>query len=158
MKCNTNIGNIWVYRLNLHEEDFCWPLRSTLSIRGKISIVHVDQDLLSVKIWRWTASNGFKETYQNIKYLPSKMLDQGRQYGKHRLFITSVKAGERNLFSRDPSVGCFASSNPSLMKLMKNLDKDIAPFGKTICSSLPQSISFSFWNIPGVVNANRTTC
>jgi len=58
-----------------------------LSIRDKISIVRVDQDLLSVKISRWTASNGFKETYQKIKYLPSKMLDQKRQYGKHRLFI-----------------------------------------------------------------------
>jgi len=86
------------------------------------------------------------------------MLNQRRQYGKYQLFTTSMKAGERNLISRDPSVGDFASSNPSLMKLMENLDEATAPFCKTMYSSLPQSFSISFWNIAGVVNSSLTTC
>jgi len=76
------------------------------------------------------------------------MLDQRRQYGKHRLFITSIRAGERNLFWRDPSVGCLAASNPSLMKLMKNLYETIAPFSKTSYCSSPKPNITSLCQLP----------
>jgi len=66
------------------------------------------------------------------------MLDHKRQHGKQRLLIISMNAGKRYMFSRGPSVRCFATSNPSLMKPMNYLYETVAPFGNTNCSSSRQ--------------------